>query len=515
MARHVLPFALALVTLLPGLAFAQEALDSDGDGLTDEQEYTVGTDPYNWDSDADALSDGDEVLLYFTDPLSRDTDGGGLFDGFEVDNGLDPLSWADDCPAYRDADGDGYGNPDDMVYSCSPPVGYVWDGGDCNDADASVYPAWWYADADGDGFGDAMTGTPSCGVPESWVTDAADCDDTDAATYPGAAEPACSEDDNNCDGWLRGEDWWMPDADGDTFGVPDWERVTSACEQPEGMVPYTWSPQDCDDADAGVNPDAVEECGDGVDQNCDGYDSTYVGWYYTDADHDGFGTGGGEWVESCDLVGYTDNADDCDDADPRVPLRHDCPDPFSGNLLNQGTRGIGVLAWTYSSDTCAYTNGWLNGWDDQSHTVSTPRAEVPPGAPTTSTYVWGYQESYDWCTGEWHFFNLAGSDVRLTGSGARVHVSGTVTMWTYGSSWYTPDSVGEYPINLTWSSTGAATWREDQGYHYTEEGYAYRYQYAGSAREGTMAGTVGDLALSGWNGASWPSRTATWSIWAY
>jgi hypothetical protein len=50
------------------------------------------------------------------------------------------------CPngalAFRDADGDGYGDPVLSVAVCdgNPPLGYVTNGDDCNDADNSVHP---------------------------------------------------------------------------------------------------------------------------------------------------------------------------------------------------------------------------------------------------------------------------------------------------------------------------------------------------------------------------------------
>jgi hypothetical protein len=43
--------------------------DQDGDGLLDVEEAALGTDPLNWDSDGDGFTDGDEVLLFGTDPL--------------------------------------------------------------------------------------------------------------------------------------------------------------------------------------------------------------------------------------------------------------------------------------------------------------------------------------------------------------------------------------------------------------------------------------------------------------
>jgi len=59
-------------------------IDSDGDGLTDDEEAAIGTDPYNPDTDGDGLRDGEEVKQYKTDPLNPDTDFDGLVDGAEV-----------------------------------------------------------------------------------------------------------------------------------------------------------------------------------------------------------------------------------------------------------------------------------------------------------------------------------------------------------------------------------------------------------------------------------------------
>jgi outer membrane protein OmpA-like peptidoglycan-associated protein len=99
-------------------------IDSDNDGLLDEYEMEIGTDPYNADTDGDGLSDGAEVndyktdplnadtdwdalkdgaevLTYLTDPLVADTDGGGVADGHEVIEDLtDPLDPADDLQLY-------------------------------------------------------------------------------------------------------------------------------------------------------------------------------------------------------------------------------------------------------------------------------------------------------------------------------------------------------------------------------------------------------------------------------
>jgi len=64
--------------------------DTDGDGLTDEEEAALGTDPNSPDTDQDGLNDSEEVRIWNTNPLLADTDGDTYLDGDEVVNGYDP-----------------------------------------------------------------------------------------------------------------------------------------------------------------------------------------------------------------------------------------------------------------------------------------------------------------------------------------------------------------------------------------------------------------------------------------
>ena len=97
--------------------------DPDGDGLTNFEEYQIGTDPTNPDSDGDGVSDWFEVKVNFSNPLSAiDADSDGIPDDFEkylamqlLASQPDPASWGayydglvqGDLDATHDYTGDG------------------------------------------------------------------------------------------------------------------------------------------------------------------------------------------------------------------------------------------------------------------------------------------------------------------------------------------------------------------------------------------------------------------------
>jgi hypothetical protein len=76
-----------------------EEMDTDEDGLTEVQETALGTDPLLPDSDADGVSDRDEIDLYGTDALDPDTDDDELDDAEELLTGSTN-------PLLDDTDGD-------------------------------------------------------------------------------------------------------------------------------------------------------------------------------------------------------------------------------------------------------------------------------------------------------------------------------------------------------------------------------------------------------------------------
>lgn len=115
---------------------ADAALDNDTDNLTNLQEYTLGTNPIDNDTDDDNLADGDEVNLHNTSPLNRDSDSDGLDDNAEIntyqsnpnsnDTDSDGLNDAQEVNVYgtnilsSDSDGDGLADGYEVQYEFDP-----------------------------------------------------------------------------------------------------------------------------------------------------------------------------------------------------------------------------------------------------------------------------------------------------------------------------------------------------------------------------------------------------------
>jgi len=91
------------------------SLDSDGDGLSDADESTRGTDPFNADSDKDKLSDFAECKTHLTDPLNEDSDFDGLLDGEEVTK-------RKTNPLKRDSDGGGVDDWHELFIDRTDPL---------------------------------------------------------------------------------------------------------------------------------------------------------------------------------------------------------------------------------------------------------------------------------------------------------------------------------------------------------------------------------------------------------
>jgi hypothetical protein len=198
-----------------------------------------------------------------------------------------------------DLDGDGY---DD----CSPGDPGDTDGlpADCDDGNTSINPG--SSDVAGDGIDQNCDGFDDCyqdldddnygsgtilsdndldcdnvSMPNtSSIT--GDCNDGNASINPGSAEVIGDAVDQNCDGF----DDCYQDLDDDNYGsgiiLSDNDLN---CDN--SSTPNTSSiTGDCNDGNAAINPGSAEVIGDGVDQNCDGFDDCYQ-----DLDDDGYGSG--------------------------------------------------------------------------------------------------------------------------------------------------------------------------------------------------------------------------------
>jgi hypothetical protein len=159
--------------------------DTDGDGLNDEEEISLGTDPEDPDSDGDGLSDGFEMP-----DSTTDTDGDGIIDALDDDD-----------------DGDGIPTLTEIGdFDQSTGVGSV------PDTDGDGTPDHHDLDSDGDGYSDEIEG--SVDTDEDGNPDYVDLDsDSD-----GILDADELDEDTDNDGFHNRIDW---DDDGDNIFSDD------------------------------------------------------------------------------------------------------------------------------------------------------------------------------------------------------------------------------------------------------------------------------------------------------
>ena len=293
---------------------------------------------------------------------------------------------------YHDTDGDGFGNPDDFINSCSVPPGYILDHTDCDDTNPFIFPGAielcnviddncnalidegviytnYYIDFDADGFGNPLISVSTCdGAPDGYVVDNSDCNDLNAFMNPATPE-ICNGLDDNCnlliDEGLIATTYFL-DADEDGFGNLLIPFISCSGFAPTGFVEDS---TDCDDLNNLINPTATELCNT-FDDNCnllidEGF-ASYT--YYLDADADGFGNDLFS-INTCNEIpppGYVIDNTDCDDFNNLIhePVVYfaDMDGDLYGDVLNILLICAGSAPFGYVSDStdCDDSNIFIN-----------------------------------------------------------------------------------------------------------------------------------------------------------
>ena len=380
-----------------------DSLDNDCDGNIDEG---VGSTFYA-DTDSDGYGDAGNSTTSCSQPTGYVTVNTDCDDGNSsinpnaaevcdtVDNDCDNL--IDEGVRtlyYVDADGDSYGDPNNIELACSLGTGLSTDSSDCNDQEAAAYPGAteicdsidndcdnlidegvtniYYQDSDSDGFGNLGSSTDACSQPSGYVSDSTDCDDGVNTINPSAAE-VCDLVDNNCDGVIDeglGYTYYL-DVDGDGFG--DVNSTTLSCSVQTG---YVEQGGDCDDFEFTVNPAATEVC-DLIDNNCDGVIDEGLGYiYYLDNDGDGYGDQLTETLSCTAQTGFISVGGDCDDDEATInPGATEVCDEIDNNCDEQIDEGLTTVYYQdsdgdnfgnseISEEACTAPSGYVADFTD-------------------------------------------------------------------------------------------------------------------------------------------------------
>jgi hypothetical protein len=196
--------------------------------------------------------------------------------------------------------------------------------------------------------------------------------------------------------------------------------VLAACSsgQDQDMDGFGILQGDCDDHDDSIHPAAPELC-NGIDDDCDGEvddDAEGGGWFYVDADGDGWGLAAYAEQYCAEAVeGWAAARGDCNDHDPGVhPGADELCNGADDDCDGRSDEGAVDAATWYADD-----DG--DGWGDPAHTwpaCNQPEGWIAQGSdcddgdpsvhPDAEEFCW--TEADDDCDGELNEQDAAGCD---------------------------------------------------------------------------------------------------------
>ena len=166
------------------------------------------------------------------------------------------------------------------------------------------------------------------------------------------------------------------DSDQDGYGDADNAIELENPEPPDG---YVENDDDCDDANAAINPAAEEVC-DEVDNNCNGEIDegcqTPIYTYYRDSDQDGYGDPGNsiEVTDPTPPAGYVSDNTDCNDANAAInPGAQEVCDEVDNNCNGETDEGGVCTGYTFYRDADG------DGYGDPDDSVTSTDPEAPDG----------------------------------------------------------------------------------------------------------------------------------------
>ena len=265
--------------------------DSDGDGVSDDQERTCGTDPRKRDTDNDGIGDlaelNDDAGGFagqclnaaqnpptHLDPLNPDTDGDGLTDGIEKELGSNNL------------------NPDD---------------------------AGEFLDSDADGLPDSIEQTGA-----GWFVTVTACDNTCATAFDGTCQEGRCESDSALA--CAGTD--IACADDSECNIGPCESI-GVCSSPAPVGTTCTTDDDCPNnavCSGGLRCSGFPAAGCSDDGDCVRNCATTIG----QCDENSFNTGD-FCIDHADCNQLCESGTDCADCNPSISVTRDYSDPTLGD----------------------------------------------------------------------------------------------------------------------------------------------------------------------------------------